>query len=57
MLSDWDRVRDPISVAFFDGVALFSDLTVDLSYSEQVLLPIADIYENKAEKRFKKRSR
>ena len=57
MLSDWDRVRDPISVAFFDGVALFSDLTVDLSYSEQVLLPIADRYENKAEKRFKKRSR
>ena len=25
VLSDWDRARDPISVAFFDQVALFPD--------------------------------
>ena len=25
VLSDWDRARDPISVAFFDQVAKFPD--------------------------------
>ena len=25
VLSDWDRARDPISVAFLDQVALFPD--------------------------------
>ena len=35
------RARDPISVAFFDGVALFSDFNHLFESLDQVLLPIA----------------
>ena len=35
------RARDPISVAFFDRVALFSDFNHLFELLDQVLLPIA----------------
>ena len=53
------RARDPISVAFFDRVALFSDFNHLFELLDQVLLPIAVvpfIYWNYAQKTFSKRS-
>ena len=53
------RARDPISVAFFDRVALFSDFNHLFELLDQVLLPIAVvpfIYWNYAQKTFWKRS-
>ena len=38
VLADQDRARDPISVAYFNQVALFLILTIYLSYLDQVLL-------------------
>ena len=35
------RARDPISVAFFDRVGLFSDFNHLFEFLDQVLLPIA----------------
>ena len=35
------RARDPISVAFFDRVALFSDFNHLFELLDQVLLPVA----------------
>ena len=49
------RARDQISVAFFDGVALFSDINHLFESLDQVLLPIAVvpfIYWNYAQKTF-----
>ena len=49
------RARDPISVAFFDRVALFSDFNHLFELLDQVLLPIAVvpfIYWNYAQKTF-----
>ena len=49
------RDRDPISVAFFDRVALFSDFNYLFELLDQVLLPIAVapfIYWNYAQKTF-----
>ena len=49
------RARDPISVAFFDRVALFSDFNHLFEILAQVLLPIAVvpfIYWNCAQKTF-----
>ena len=49
------RARDPISVAFFDGVALFSDFNHLFELLDQALLPIAVvlfIYWNYAQKTF-----
>ena len=48
------RARDPISVAFFDRVALFSDFNHLFELLDQVLLPIAVmpfIYWNYAQKK------
>ena len=50
------RARDPISVAFFDRVALFSDFNHLFELLDQVLLPLAVvpfIYWNYAQKHFK----
>ena len=49
------RARDPISVAFYDRVALFSDFNHLFELLDQVLLPIAVvpfIYWNYAQKTF-----
>ena len=53
------RARDPISVTFFDRVALFSDFNHLFELLDQVLLPItvvSFIYWNYAQKTFSKRS-
>ena len=53
------RARDPISVAFFDRVALFSDFNHLFELLDQILHPIAVapfIYWNYAQKTFLKRS-
>ena len=50
-----EQARDPISVAFFDRVALFSDFNHLFELLDQVLLPIAVgpfIYWNYAQKTF-----
>ena len=55
----WHRARDPISVAFFDRVALFSDFNHLFELLDQVLLSVAVVpflYWNYAQKTFLRRS-